>query len=170
MSKKALMIIAFQKFRDEEYSEPKQVLEQAGIEVTTASTKVGTATGKLGMTATVDITLDQVKVGNYDAILFIGGPGSYDYFNNQTALKIAQDAVKENKVLGGICAAAAILGHAGVLKDKKSTCFPGVADILKEKGALYSPSGFEVDAKIVTADGPGNAKKFGEGIASLLNK
>jgi len=169
MSKKTLIIIAFQGFRDEEYAEPKQVLEQAGVKVTTASSHIGTATGKLGLKTKVDITLDQVKVNDYDAVIFVGGPGSYDYFTNQTVLKIAQDAVLQDKVLGGICAAAGILALAGVLKGKKATSFSGVADILKQNGALYTAHpGYEVDGKIVTADGPGNAKKFGEGIAKLV--
>ena len=165
---KALMIIAFQGFRDEEYAEPKQVLEKAGIKVTTASTQVGTAKGKLGMTIKVDITLDQVNVSDYNAVVFIGGPGSYDYFNNAAALQIAKDSVKLGKVTAGICAAAAILAEAGVLKGKKAASFSGVANILKEKGAKYSDSGLEVDGKIVTADGPGHATNFGKEIAKLL--
>ena len=31
MPKSALMVIAFEKFRDEEYAEPKKVLEDAGF-------------------------------------------------------------------------------------------------------------------------------------------
>ncbi|MBU1026960.1 MAG: DJ-1/PfpI family protein [Candidatus Margulisbacteria bacterium] len=163
-NKRILIVIAFQGFRDEEYAEPKQILEQAGFQVTTASSQSGTATGKLGMKTKVDITLDQVKVADYDAVIFIGGPGSYDYFNNAAALQIAKDSVKLGKVTAGICAAAAILAEAGVLKGKKAASFAGVANILKEKGANYSPSGYEVDGKIITADGPAHAKKFGQGI------
>ncbi len=166
--KKALIIIAFQGFRDEEYAEPKQVLENAGVQVTTASTQTGTAKGKLDMTAKVDITLDQVKVADYDAVAFIGGPGSYDYFSNATALQIARDSVKLGKVTAGICAAAAILAEADVLKGVKATSFSGVANILKEKGANYSNSGLEVDGKIITADGPGHAKGFGQAIVNVL--
>ena len=166
--KKALMIIPFQGFRDEEYIEPKAVFDQAGISVTTASTKTGIATGKLGATAAVDISLKDVKVSDYAAVVFIGGPGSYDYFTNKTALKIAQDTVKVGKVLAGICAASAILAYAGVLKGVKAACFSGVADILKQEGANYSDSGFEVDGKIITADGPAHTQDFGNAIVKAL--
>ena len=168
MAKKVVMIIAFQNYRDEEYAEPKAVFENAGIGVTTASSQTGTAIGKLGLKAKVDITLKDINVSDYDAIVFIGGPGSYDYFDNQTALALAQAAVKQGKILGGICAAAAILAHAGVLKDKKAACFSGVSDILKQKGANYDPSGFAVDGKIITADGPAHARQFGEAILTAL--
>ena len=162
------MIIAFSGYRDEEYHQPKEIIEQAGITVTTASTQLGLAHGKISATTNIDITLDKVNVNDYDAIAFIGGPGSYDYFTNKTALKIAQDTVKAGKVLGDLCAAAAILAHAGVLKGVKATGFPGVADILKQKGANYSAAGLEVDGKIITADGPAHAKDFGQAFVRQL--
>ena len=169
MAKKALMVIAFEGFRDEEYAEPKQVLEKAGIEVTTASSKVGVARGKLGMSAKVDITLKEVNVPEQDAVIFVGGPGSYDYFDDPVAQGIAREAAKQGKVLAAICAAASILANAGLLKGVKATCFAGEADNLKDKGAKYSPSGLEVDGKVITADGPAHAKKFGQAIAKALS-
>lgn len=166
--KKVVMIIAFEGFRDEEYAEPKKVLEKAGIEVTTASSKVGIARGKLGMSTKVDISLKEVNVPDYDAIIFIGGPGCYNYFNDPLAQGIAKEAVKEMKILAAICAAPSILANAGLLKGVKATCYPGEASNLKNKGAHYSPSGLEVDGKIITADGPAHAKQFGEAIVKAL--
>ncbi len=162
------MIIAFEGFRDEEYDVPKKVLEKAGVEVTTASSKVGIAKGKLGMSAKVDILLKNVNVPSYDAVIFIGGPGSYAYFDNSAAQGIAKEAVKEQKILAAICASVSILANAGLLKGVKAACFSGEASNLKNKGAKYSPSGFEVDGKIITADGPAHAKQFGEAIAKAL--
>jgi len=167
--KRAVMIIGFEGFRDEEYVEPKKVLEKAGIEVTTASSKVGIAKGKLGLSAKVDISLKEVNVPSYDAIIFVGGPGSYTYFDDPIAQGIAKDAVKEQKILAGICAAVSILANAGLLKGIKATSFPGEASNLKNKGAKYSPSGLEVDGKIITADGPAHAKQFGDAIVKALS-
>jgi len=175
MKKRALMIIAFDNFRDEEYLEPKKVLVAGNIEVVTASNQLGQAKGKLGLNARVDLTIDEVKVSDYDAIIFVGGPGSYDYFDNPLAQHIAQKAVKQDKILGAICAAVGTLAKAGVLKGLKATSFPGVSQILTENGAHYLATGLEIDAlptsktgKIITADGPTNAKKFGEEILKKL--
>lgn len=167
MLKNVLLIIAFQGFRDEEYEKPKEVLAAAGISTTTASTQVGTATGKLGLKAQVDISFDQVNVANYDAVAFIGGPGSYDFFEDSVAQNIAQETIKQNKILAAICAAPGILAHAGLLKGVMATCFPAVADLIKAKGANYTGAGVEIDNKIITADGPGNARRFGSAIAKL---
>lgn len=168
MPKRAVIIIAFAGFRDEEYAEPKKVLEKAGIEITTASSKIGTAKGKFGMPARVDISLKEVNVSDYDVIIFIGGPGSYAYFDDPVAQEIARETLRQGKVLAAICAAPSILANAGVLKGIKATCFPGEASNLKNKGARYSSSGLEVDGKIITADGPAHANQFGEEIVKAL--
>jgi protease I len=166
--KSAVMIIAFEMFRDEEYAEPKVVLIKAGIAVTTASSKLGMATGKLGMKAKVDIALDQVHVQDYDAVLFIGGPGSFNYYDNPTCHKIAQETVKQDKVLGAICAAPGILARAGVLKGKSATMFDDTGEIHKG-GGTFIGQGVVIDGQLITATGPQTAKAWGEAIAKALS-
>lgn len=161
------MIIAFENFRDEEYKEPKVIFEKAGVKVITASSKLGTATGKLGMKTKVDITLDQLKAAAYDAVLFIGGPGCYDYYNDPAAHKIAKDTISQGKLLGAICAAPGILSNAGVLKGKKATMFADDGTLAKG-GATYTGKGVEIDGKIITATGPQTAKAWGEAILKAL--
>ncbi len=169
MGKKAVMIIAQEMFRDEEYAEPKEVLENSGVKVITASRKTGLAKGKLGMVAQIDASITDIKAKDYDAVIFVGGPGSYGYHEDTEAHRIVKETIASGKILGGICAASGILAYAGALKGKKATSFPGVSDILKSKGAHYTASGVEVDGNIITADGPQNAKAFGEAIVKALN-
>jgi len=166
--KRAAMIIAKELFRDEEYFHPKELLEKAGIEVVTISTETGTATGKLGEKTKIDALIGDIKTEDFDAIIFVGGPGSYAYQKNEDALRIAREAVQKGKILGGICAASAILAYAGVLKGKRATSFKGVSDILLSHGAIYEGKGVEVDGKIITADGPDNAYNFGQKIIEGL--
>jgi protease I len=167
-NKRIIMIVAFEGFRDEEYAEPKAVLEKTGADVTTASTKMGTAVGKLGLKAKVDITLDQINVPDYDAVLFIGGPGSYQFHHDKKAHQIVKEADKLGKVIGGICAGVNTLAQAGILKGKTVTSFSGVKDEVVAAGAHYTGKGIEVDGKIVTADGPGSATAFGEAVWKIL--
>jgi len=167
------MIIAFREFRDEEYFIPKQILEAAGAEVTTASTSFGKAIGKLGGEAKVNILLRDLKPADYDAILFIGGPGAANYMENETCHQIARETVENNKVLGAICIAPAILAKAGVLNGKKATVWSSPLDkstvkILEENGAIFQKDSVVIDGKIVTGNGPGAAKEFGEKIVEIL--
>jgi len=164
MGKTALFIIAYERFRDEEYAEPKKVLEDAGFTVTTASLKTGTAKGKYGMEVPVDIALKDVKAKDYDTVVYVGGPGSHGYFNDPAAQAIAREAHDEGKIVAAICAAPSILANAGLLKGRTATAFPDQGPNLTEKGANFTGRGLEIDGNIVTADGPAHAKEFGQAI------
>ena len=164
---RAVFIIASSDFRDEEYKEPKDIFEKAGAEVITASSKTGTIKGSLGLEAVAEISLSNIKVRDYDAVVFVGGSGAEEYFDDRTAHKIAADAVSRNKVLGAICIAPVILSRAGVLKNKKATCFPSFKAHLKSNGAILQDKPVVSDGNIITAEGPNAATKFGE---ELLKK
>ena len=171
--KKVAMIIAFRDFRDEEYMIPKKVLESAGAEIITVSTSLGEAIGKLGGEAEVNALLKDIKVEDYDAVLFIGGPGAFKYIDDETCHQIAREIIENNKVLGAICIAPTILAKAGVLEGKKAVVWSSVMDksavkILKEAKAVYQDNPVVVDGKIITASGPIAAKKFAEAIIETL--
>lgn len=165
---KALIIIAHENFRDEEYLGPKKILEENGIEVTTASWDLGIATGKFGTQVNINSTINEVDTNAYNAIIYVGGPGCKEYWNDIVAHKIAQDALVYNKVLAAICSAPVILARAGVLKGKKATCFSGDAQELKKEGVIYINQPLVQDGLIITADGPKSALDFATTIIKML--
>lgn len=173
--KKIAIIIAFRDFRDEEYFIPKQNLEIAGAKIATVSTSLGKAIGKLGGEARIDLTLDELKVGNFNAVLFVGGPGAAKYIDNPQAHQIAREVADSGMILGAICIAPAILAKAGVLSGKQATVWSNVMDksavkILKGEGVKYQAEPVVVDGNIVTADGPQSARKFADVIIERLTK
>jgi len=172
--KKAVMIIAFRDFRDVEYFVPKEILEKSGVEVKTASNKLGTAIGADGGDTSVDFIVSQVNVVDFDAIIFVGGPGCLDALDNEDSYRVAKEAVSQNKVLAAICISPVILAKAGVLEGKKATCWTdplgSQVKILKEKGAIFEKKSVVVDGKIITANGPGAAEEFGKAIVEVLTK
>ena len=163
-----LMIVAQNGFRDEEYFKPKASLESAGYQVVTGSVKTGTALGKLGGTAKVDVAISEVKADDYAGVVFVGGPGAADYFTDKTALNLAREAYRKGKVVGAICIAPGILARAGILKGKKATVFPSETETLKQEGANYLGLPVVVDGKIVTANGPDAAEEFGKELIKSL--
>lgn len=164
------MIIAQNGFRDEELKEPSEILKQKGIKVTIASSSLDPAKGMLGASAKPEILLSELKVEDYDAVIFVGGVGAKQYWDDPTAHRIAREALKKKKVLGAICIAPVILANAGVLSGKKVTVWESEAIRIKGKGATYTSKPVEIDGKIVTGSGPQAAKQFGQAIAKLLTE
>jgi protease I len=168
--KSILMIIAHQNFRDEEYKEPRQVFEARGAKVTVASSSLEVAKGMLGAQVKPDLLLKDVAVSDYDAIVFVGGSGAQEYWNDPVAHAIAQEAVAQGKVLAAICIAPTTLAKAGVLKGKKVTAFSSEAGALKACGANYTGASVERDGLLITANGPQAATEFAEEIAKALEE
>jgi len=165
---KVLMIIAPRNFRDEELFHTKEELEAAGNSVMIASTTTGTASGMLDGTAKPDITINEVNVDDYDAVVFVGGTGSSIYFNDQKAHKIAKTANEKGKLVCAICIAPSTLANAGLLRGKKATSYPSEEGNLRSKGANFTGNSVEKDGNIITATGPSAAKEFGRTIAKSL--
>jgi|SRR3989338_2009981 len=169
---KAVLIIAPIWYQDIEYLDTKAELEKAGIEVITAAKKAGICKGKLGGTAQATLSIDNINVEDYDAIVFIGGPGAVRHQEDVQAQITAQEAITEQKVLAAICIAPTILAKAGVLEGKKATVWneDGLQDqLLEQEGATYTGETVTIDGKIITANGPQAAKDFGKAIVKALN-
>jgi len=171
--KKVVMVIAFRDFRDVEYFQPKEILEKAGAQVITASNKKGSAIGADGGDTEVQLLVSEVNPEEFDAILFIGGPGALDALDNEDSYKLLREASEKRKLIGAICISPVILAKAGILKGKKATVWSAPFDkssqkTLEENGAIYEGKSVVIDGKIVTANGPQSAKEFGETIARIL--
>jgi len=165
---KILMVVAPKNFRDEELFAPKKVLAERGIGIEIASKGVTEAEGMLGGKTSVDKDLSEVRVDDYDGLIFVGGSGASIYFNDPQALSLAKQAYEEEKIVGAICIAPSILANSGILQGKKATSFSSEAENLKSRGADYTGEGVTVDGEIITAQGPDFASQFGEKIAEML--
>lgn len=171
--KKIVMIAAHRDFRDEEYFVPREILENAGIEVKTASDQKGTALGADGGEVEVDLLVSEINPADFDGVVFIGGPGCLKYLDNENSYKVAREAFSQNRVLAAICISPVILAKAGLFEGKRVTVWSSPMDksqikILKENKAIYRSDDVAADGRIITASGPQAAKKFGEAIVSLL--
>jgi len=186
MIKKIVFIIAFRNFRDEEYFVPREILESAGFgiplgisslcsEIKTASNKTGTAIGADGGEVNVDFLVSEINPADFDAVVFVGGPGCLKNLDNEDSYRVARETVAKNKVLASICVSPVILAKAGVLQGKKATVWTSPMDksalkVLEQNGAIYRDESVVVDGKIITSCGPSAAKEFGRAIVEVLTQ
>ena len=172
-NKKVAIVLAFKDFRDAEYFVPKEILERAGVKITTVSTQKGKALGADGGEVEINLTLEELKADDFDGVVFIGGPGALKKLDNEKSYSLIRKIVSQNKVLGSICISPVILAKAGALKNKKATVWSSALDrgpikILKENGVIYVPEEVVIDGNIVTANGPDASEEFGLKLVGVL--
>jgi protease I len=168
---KVLIIIAPEKFRDEELAEPVAALTKAGIGYDIASTRRGTCSGMLGAKATATLSLDDIDPKAYDGMILVGGGGAQAHLWDDDMLpplvRIFHDKMK---VIGAICLAPVVLARAGILKGKKATYFESQLSFreMKAGGAVLENQPVVTDTRIVTANGPAASKAFADTFIKML--
>ena len=163
-----LMVVAPERFRDEELFDTQAELTQAGHQTVVASTHAGLCPGSRGGHVVAELTLDQIPCGDYAAVVFVGGGGSKLLFHHADAWRIAREMAQDGKIVAAICLAPVILAYAGVLNGRHATVAGTEAATIAAQGAQYTGPGVTVDGSIVTANGPKSSRQFGQQIAKLL--
>ncbi len=166
--KRVLMVIASDQFRDEEYQKPRAILEASGAKVTVASSSLKEATGMLGLKVKPDILLGDAKMEQFDAVVFVGGMGATEYWDNSTAHALARKAFEAGKPTTAICLAPMTLANAGLLKGKRATIWKDAAGDFKTKGVVYTGKPVEQDGQLITGSGPDAAEAFGKALVEAL--
>jgi protease I len=162
------MVLPPDQYQEEELNVPRDYFQSMGYQVHLASKGVKTATGMSGERTEVDLDLDEVKLSDYIAVVFVGGEGIYSQELNRDPdyQKIAKSANAQKKIVGAICLGPWILADAGLLKGKKATA--SETDHIKSKGAIVSDDAVVQDGKIITANGPSASQEFAEAVVAAL--
>lgn len=156
---KALMISA-DNFEDTELLVPYYRLKEEGVEVDLVSPKPGTIKGKHGYEVKVDKLLDQVNADDYDILVLPGGKAPEAVRKEAKAQNIAREFFAGNKPVAAICHGPQTLISAGLLKDRKATCYPTVARELKDAGAHYEDREVVIDGNLITSRSPDDLPAF----------
>ncbi|MBU1008164.1 DJ-1/PfpI family protein [Candidatus Dependentiae bacterium] len=170
------LFILMQNYRDEEFTEPYTMLQQAGHIVDVAGLETGPAIGVNGHEHSPNLLfsdLSEAEFDQYDALVISGGPGSKKYlWNNEAIYKTIQYFHENKKIVAAICYAVIAIVQTTILRNKHATVFPTdeAKAIFEEYGVRFSKSGCVTLApeKIITAQGPKFAKEFGQAIIDLL--
>jgi len=171
MVKSIVMFIAPQDFRDEEYFVPKKIFQENKFQVITVSDSVKVAMGKLGGRITIDMDVSRIKAKDYDAIVFVGGPGAKNYVGDMNINSLIKEFVEEKKLVCAICIAPLILAKAGVLENKKASVWDSdgqQSKIFKNLGIKYLKKGVTHDKQFITAKGPEVAEEFARKIVEVM--
>ena len=168
--KKIVMIIGSRMFHDLEFLESKEIFDREGAHVVIASSTLSEAIG-MGMyrlKVKPEILIHDIQVKDFDAVVFVGGPGAHEYSSDRLAHKIVKQTLDQGKILAAIHLAPEILANAGVLKGRHAVAY--MSYNIKNKGAIVTDKMVERDGNIITGRSQGAAKEFAEAIVSALRE
>jgi protease I len=117
-----------------------------------------------------DLSLEEVRVDEYAAVLLLGGRAPEYLRNNETLLGIVRDFERAGKWIFAICHGIQILAAAGITKGKQVTCYEHVRKEVEQCGGTYSTRQAVRDGRIVTGQTWQSHPEFYREIFACLNK
>jgi len=167
---KRIAILAEEDFEDSEIMETLRAMKDGGARVViVGSGSKQSYTGKRGSTTiTVDTTADNVKPGDFDAIIIPGGYAPDKMRLHQPMIDLVKKAHDEGKVIAAICHGPQLLISADIVKGCRVTSWPSVAVDLKNAGAIWVDEPVVKYGNIITSRKPADLPKFNKAIIEAL--
>ncbi|MCH5149651.1 MAG: DJ-1/PfpI family protein [Spirochaetales bacterium] len=148
-------------FEETEFIAVADLLRRAKADVcVVSSTQQLTVASSHNFKITADELLDNVNFDEMDCIFLPGGmPGVTNLRANKKVIDAVQHFAEKGKYISAICAAPLVLADAGVLENKKFTCYPSTAKEITL--GVYCDEPTVIDGKLMTGRGVGAALDLG---------
>ena len=167
LSGKKVAILAADGFEEVELTEPKKALEDAGAKTSVVSIKSGKIQGMnhadKGDKVAVDLTLDDAKPEDFDALMIPGGLMNPDTLRStKEALEFVRHFFEEGKPVAAICHGPWVLIDAGVARGRTLTSWPAIKTDVRNAGGNWVDEEVVVDNGLVTSRKPDDIPAFNE--------
>lgn len=155
-------------FEEMEALAPTDILRRAKAEVRTVGVTGREVVSSHKVTVKPDLFINDIKLDDeLEMIVLPGGmPGTLNLEASERVQKAIDFCSENDKFIAAICAAPSILGHKGLLKGRKATCFPGFEKDLE--GAEAVGELVVKDGRIITGKGAGASIEFGLKLAEVI--
>jgi protease I len=162
---KKVAILVTDGFEQVEMTKPRQALDEAGAETRIVSVKPGKIQGMnhadKGDKFDVDITLDEARPQEFDALLIPGGLMNPDTLRSTPeALEFTRHFFEEGKPVAAICHGPWVLIDAGVVRGRKLTSWPAIKTDVRNAGGNWVDQEVVVDNGLVTSRKPDDIPAF----------
>jgi protein deglycase len=129
----------------------------------------GAVLGAHGIAIQTDRPLREAEAEQCAMTILPGGmPGSRHLAENALLRRVLQARVAQNRWVAALCAAPLALQSAGLLKDRRMTCYPSLTEYFP--ASRYESAAVVRDDPIITGSGPGAALRFALELARALGK
>jgi len=162
---KKVAILVADGFEQVEMTKPREALDEAGAETKIVSLKPGKIQGvnhaDKGDKFDVDLTVDEARPEDFDALLIPGGVHNPDKMRtNQKALDFVRHFFREGKPVAAICHGPQVLISADLVRGRKMTSWPAIQVDMCNAGARWVDEEVVVDNGLVSSRKPDDIPAF----------
>ncbi len=173
LSDARVLIVATDGFEELELFGPLQILRDRGAEVKLASPDLkpiqATVHDDPGKTIRPDLTIEDVRVEDYDALILPGGVRNPDQLRtNKAAIELIRAFADAGKPVAAICHGPWLLVEADLLRGRTATSWPSIRTDMKNAGAIVVDQPAVTDGNIVTSRNPDDVPAFTEAVIVLI--
>lgn len=167
--RKALIFIG-PLFDEKEFIYPYYRLQEAGYQVDVAGSKREEYKGKTDLSATANLSFQEAKEADYEALVIPGGYAPDKVRRDQDALALVKAFKEAGKPIAMICHAGWVAVSADVIRGVRLTSTPAIKDDLTNAGAKWEDAPVVVDQGFVTSRNPDDLPVFMEALLKELGK
>jgi protease I len=168
-----VLIVATDGFEEWELFGPREILQKRGADVALASLKrdpiQATVHDNPGKTIAPDLTVDEAKADDFDALVLPGGVRNPDTLRlHGNVIALIRDFARQGKPVAAICHGPWLLVEADLLRGKTATSWPSIRTDLRNAGANVVDQAVVVDGNIVTSRNPDDVEPFSNAVIDLI--
>jgi protease I len=162
-------------FEQVELIEPRKALDEAGAETRIVSPKTDRVRSwnfkDWGSELPVDVSLDQAKVQDFDALLLPGGVMNPDKLRMQPkAVAYVKAFFDAGKPVATICHGPWTIIEAGVARGRRIASWPSLKTDIKNAGAEWVDQEAVVDGNLISSRSPHDIPAFNREMIALFSQ
>jgi protease I len=162
-------ILAADGFEQVELTVPMRRLGHEGADVKVVSPHAGRIRGLNfmlpGRTVKVDETVQRARSTDFDALFIPGGFINPDLLRqSRRVLDFVSDFAAQGKPIASICHGPWVLISAGLVRGRRLTSWPGIADDIVNAGGTWTDEPVVFDGQLVTSRGPIDLPRFDDAL------
>ncbi len=162
---KRVAILSDNGFEEVELTSPKKALEDAGAQVDIVSAQKDKIKAwdhdHWSIEIDVNMSLDDAKVEDYDALMIPGGVINPDKMRLHTNyIQFAEEFLESGRPVAAICHGPQLLIETGMISGRAMTSFPSIKTDLINAGVIWEDKEVVVDNGLITSRSPKDLEAF----------
>ena len=166
-----MLVLAADDFEDMELLYPLYRLAEEDVAVTVAGLDDHPVTGKKGHgPVAVDTTVDQVREGDFDALVIPGGYAPDKLRRSEAVLDLVRAFDGAGKPVAFICHAGWVPISARILQGRRATSVGAIRDDMVNAGVDWVDQAAVVDGNLISARTPDDLGPWMKALLAALEK